>query len=398
MRAIPHMPTTSPAGGPSAAAKDAVTARLQAKAACEKLVYDLQMQMLEDEQPEEVMRRAAQLLQPDQYAAIVEERALDGTCGYPRCGKSAVHRGVGPPQYVSLSQRKVYDVSHMYNFCSRECARASQEFASRLHTASLFLRKGTLVAAAIDRALSQTTPGGNVATATAGDGPGTSASAPVSTAAATAAAAAAAAAHSRADDILPRPDISDAALPKTVRASSSTGGAPPRRRSDVEAAAAAASSAAATPSLLSSTAPPGPGVAARTKRAAASTNRAPATGKPAQAVPPSATATPRHVLGHVVERCAEPAPPEPMPPNARHDAIEGHSVPSQACAGARREASAARRKSALLSDLPADESSLTRGERRALDEELAPLGAVARAQLEMERTFARFQYGAGDGE
>lgn len=37
---------------------------------------------------------------------------------------------------------QVYDVSVLHNFCSRSCAADSQAYVSKLHTASLFLRKG----------------------------------------------------------------------------------------------------------------------------------------------------------------------------------------------------------------------------------------------------------------
>ena len=123
--------------------REAVLARVKAKAACEQLVYRTQLLLLEGAVEEDVLRAAAQALQPQHYDDIVEERAAGGICGYPRCENEVLGQGLGPSKYVSLSRRKVYEVTFLNNFCSRDCAARSQAFAHSLHTASLFLRKGS---------------------------------------------------------------------------------------------------------------------------------------------------------------------------------------------------------------------------------------------------------------
>ena len=91
---------------------------------------------------------AAEVLQPHHYNDVVTERAIDGLCGFPPCSAAAPRRGQGPKFHISASERKMYDISHLHNFCSRECACRSHEYASSLSTVSLYLRKGSAGAAA----------------------------------------------------------------------------------------------------------------------------------------------------------------------------------------------------------------------------------------------------------
>ena len=82
-------------------------ALVRAKAAVEKLVYNTQLELMEGAVTEQLLREAAQMLQPQQYSEVIEERATEGLCGFPLCDKAAPNRGEGPAVHFSLSQKKV---------------------------------------------------------------------------------------------------------------------------------------------------------------------------------------------------------------------------------------------------------------------------------------------------
>ena len=143
------------AAKPPEAQKQPLTAaqekRIRDKVACDKLVYEMQMQLLDGAISAEVRAEAAGLLQPQHYDDVVSERGIDGLCGYVGCANPVKKPGTGSRYHVSLSEHKVYDKASMREFCSRDCAGRSQEFAQSLSTTSLFLRKG---AAAVPAAAS----------------------------------------------------------------------------------------------------------------------------------------------------------------------------------------------------------------------------------------------------
>ena len=145
---MPSAPSSSESASKSAersaAERAATEAAIRRKVACDKAAYDVQWTLLEPGVSDADMAAAAQVLQPMHYEDVVSERGLDGLCGYPPCTKSAPRRGQGPKMHVSLSERKVYDVSTLHNFCGRECARRSHEFATSLSSTSLFLRSGAV--------------------------------------------------------------------------------------------------------------------------------------------------------------------------------------------------------------------------------------------------------------
>ena len=59
--------------------------RIRDKVACDKLVYEMQMQLLDGAISAEVRAEAAGLLQPQHYDDVVSERGIDGLCGYVGC-------------------------------------------------------------------------------------------------------------------------------------------------------------------------------------------------------------------------------------------------------------------------------------------------------------------------
>ena len=116
--------------------------RIRDKVACDKMVYEMQMRLLDGAISSDVRAEAAELLQPQHYDDVVAERGIDGLCGYVGCANPVKKPGVGSRYHVSLSEHKVYDKASMHEFCSRDCTRRSQEYAQGLSTTSLFLRKG----------------------------------------------------------------------------------------------------------------------------------------------------------------------------------------------------------------------------------------------------------------
>ncbi|KAI9010974.1 Rtr1/RPAP2 family-domain-containing protein [Phycomyces nitens] len=79
---------------------------------------------------EETLQKAAAVLQPQSYAEVVEERSVQGQCGYPLCDN--------PPKaqqsryHISLSHRKVYDLSDLAMFCSEDCLQKSKYYSLQL--------------------------------------------------------------------------------------------------------------------------------------------------------------------------------------------------------------------------------------------------------------------------
>lgn len=120
--------------------------RIRKKVACDKAVYEMQMQLvMDDVVPDDVLELAADMLQPDHYDDVVRERGISSTCGFPGCGKPIKkknHSNATRKYHVSLSEHKVYDAETMRDFCSLSCAERSQAYMARLSTVSLFLRKG----------------------------------------------------------------------------------------------------------------------------------------------------------------------------------------------------------------------------------------------------------------
>ena len=122
--------------------KKELEASVRAKVGCDKAAYEVQWMLLEPGVAPAALEAAAAVLQPQHYEDVVVERALDGLCGYPLCEQSAPARGQGRQMLVSASERKVYDISSLHNFCGRECAQRSKQYMERLQPVSLYLRTG----------------------------------------------------------------------------------------------------------------------------------------------------------------------------------------------------------------------------------------------------------------
>lgn len=70
---------------------------------------------------------------------VVQERAIQKVCGYPLCAKELLN--IPQQKYViSLSNKKVYDITERKHFCSGDCYRASNFIKEQMLTSPLWLR------------------------------------------------------------------------------------------------------------------------------------------------------------------------------------------------------------------------------------------------------------------
>ena len=94
---------------------------------------------LNDVTPEE-LKEAGKLMLPEHYDEVVEDRVVSGKCGYPCCPNSV--KGKKPLGKYYFSLTKVYDMSHVNDFCSKECNLASRLFRRSLEDIPLLMRSG----------------------------------------------------------------------------------------------------------------------------------------------------------------------------------------------------------------------------------------------------------------
>ncbi|KAJ3226938.1 hypothetical protein HDU81_006997 [Chytriomyces hyalinus] len=78
----------------------------------------------------EMKEMAARFLEPRHYSDIVEERVATKLCGYPVC-PNPVQKLQGRYR-ISATQQKIYDITALKNFCSKECMAASTYLANQL--------------------------------------------------------------------------------------------------------------------------------------------------------------------------------------------------------------------------------------------------------------------------
>ncbi|KAI9340596.1 Rtr1/RPAP2 family-domain-containing protein [Obelidium mucronatum] len=106
--------------------------------------------------PEKLKELVAKYLEPRHYEAVIEERIAISLCGYPVCDKELkvvellaypqaltmqIQQEI-PGQYrISLTQKKVFDITHLKKFCSRECWAASTYLQRQIPIDPGFMRQ-----------------------------------------------------------------------------------------------------------------------------------------------------------------------------------------------------------------------------------------------------------------
>ncbi|KAJ2709106.1 hypothetical protein H4R19_004416 [Coemansia spiralis] len=85
------------------------------------------------------LRQAAQHLTPEDYDGVIEERATEDLCGYPLCSRKP--QTIDKRFHISLSQRKVFDISEHGSYCGSKCMVGSRFFRLQLPNDPVYMRK-----------------------------------------------------------------------------------------------------------------------------------------------------------------------------------------------------------------------------------------------------------------
>mmetsp|Transcript_132474 Transcript_132474/g.330378 ORF Transcript_132474/g.330378 Transcript_132474/m.330378 type:complete len:488 (-) Transcript_132474:151-1614(-) len=123
-----------------------IRAELEAKQAPRKDAWAMQQQLMNPGASEGLMDAARQLLQPEDYSAVVEERALEGLCGFPPCTQNAAAEVPGKKWMVNAKEREVVSMEQVCRFCSRDCFKASSAWALRLEPDPAYVRPASAIA------------------------------------------------------------------------------------------------------------------------------------------------------------------------------------------------------------------------------------------------------------
>ncbi|KAG0267268.1 RNA polymerase II associated protein 2 [Mortierella polycephala] len=103
----------------------------------EKMVLEWQ-EILCDPVSVETLGEAANRIKQSHYQEIIEERNIGKFCGYPLCSKPP--RDIKGKYRISLSERKVYDITVLKKFCSSTCLAASRWLESQLTEEPIYLK------------------------------------------------------------------------------------------------------------------------------------------------------------------------------------------------------------------------------------------------------------------
>eukprot|EP00927_Polykrikos_kofoidii_P055042 TRINITY_DN49358_c0_g1_i1.p1 TRINITY_DN49358_c0_g1~~TRINITY_DN49358_c0_g1_i1.p1 ORF type:complete len:627 (-),score=108.10 TRINITY_DN49358_c0_g1_i1:151-2031(-) len=134
-------------GRESSARRRFVQAEVQAKFNSEKDVWKLQQQLVSPGVTEELMEAAKKFLEERSYKEVVEERSVDGLCGFPLCSQKAA--GTGTKKWkLNCKSYEVYDQKELGMYCSLKCLRESGAFCTALDPDPAYVRSASAVAAA----------------------------------------------------------------------------------------------------------------------------------------------------------------------------------------------------------------------------------------------------------
>ncbi|KAJ3291984.1 RNA polymerase II associated protein 2 [Rhizoclosmatium sp. JEL0117] len=115
---------------PVTARQTAVKTSAVTKKQWDDQVFDaMQEHLFEGKVTKDMLRNlTAKFLEPRHYEAVLEERIAIDICGYPLCEKPRM-KAVG--QY-RISNNKVYDITNLKRFCSKECMAASSYLQTQI--------------------------------------------------------------------------------------------------------------------------------------------------------------------------------------------------------------------------------------------------------------------------
>ncbi|KAJ1936995.1 hypothetical protein EC988_008023, partial [Linderina pennispora] len=118
--------------------RDAVKQSMRTKQQYDRLTLSWQEKLLS---PVSIvqLQQAAQYMTADDYLSVVSERSSGHLCGYPICRRAA--RDTMTQQYhISLSRRKLFDVTEQKEYCSNRCMVGSRFFRQQLSNEPLYMR------------------------------------------------------------------------------------------------------------------------------------------------------------------------------------------------------------------------------------------------------------------
>jgi len=133
---------------PAPTRRQKIQEELAARQLNSKELWRLQQEMLKASSTPSVMEAARQLMQVEHYEAVVEERSVEGLCGYPPCCQPALEVPERKRWSVNYTTREVIDTAELRKFCSSRCRKESLRFRSSLQPEPIYLRPDAAVRAA----------------------------------------------------------------------------------------------------------------------------------------------------------------------------------------------------------------------------------------------------------
>ncbi|KAL2913691.1 hypothetical protein HK105_206851 [Polyrhizophydium stewartii] len=118
----------------------AVLKSAKARKELEDLVFEHQQALFEGAASLESLAETCRLFTPEAYRAVVLEREAERLCGYPACDRRLNAKPITARFHISLSERRVFDITDQKAFCSAECMQASQFLVQQLSEDPVYMR------------------------------------------------------------------------------------------------------------------------------------------------------------------------------------------------------------------------------------------------------------------
>ena len=103
----------------------------------DRKIFGVQSELLRCRNPEDfgqVSETGKQWLQPRHFSEIVEERSMEGICGYPACSKKINKNpsSSAPTLRISYKEKRLYEVDGSIKFCGSECLKSAASYEASL--------------------------------------------------------------------------------------------------------------------------------------------------------------------------------------------------------------------------------------------------------------------------
>ncbi|XP_041358169.1 putative RNA polymerase II subunit B1 CTD phosphatase RPAP2 isoform X2 [Gigantopelta aegis] len=121
--------------------KKKVEESVRKRVAAEERAFNVILRLIDEPAvTENYLADAGQMISPDNYSDVTEERAITKLCGYPLCG--TILESIPKQKYhISTRSNKVYEISDRKNFCSSRCYQASKHFAQQISKSPVWARE-----------------------------------------------------------------------------------------------------------------------------------------------------------------------------------------------------------------------------------------------------------------